>query len=369
MFISRICKNYMVDFIKTFIILISSLSLLLSVVGLVEKIDDFSPFKPTGNFFVKYIFYTLPRYIFYLMPFVTLFSALFIFSMGVRNREFLILSVAGARLRETLKPFMWVGIIITILGFLVGELIQPYYAKKINNMVSQLTEKAEFSLKNNIYLKGKDQTIINIGSFDQAKNFGKNIRLYQLKDYTLIKTIESKEFEVKDNLWIFKDVTIYDFISGKIERLPSMSYPVNFKISLAAYKDLKKIEDFSLGELIKRRKELKNVGLSNPKIDTDISGKLSYNLVTLIMLFLGISLPLGAYEKFSPIISKMKISSGSSYVITIGIGLIITILYWLVYSLFMFVGYSKILPPFIAPWITPLMFGLISLKLFYSIKE
>ncbi len=369
MFISRMCKNYMVDFIKTFVILIFSLSFLLSVIGLVEKIDDFSIYKPPGNFFVKYIFYTLPRYIFYLMPFVTLFSALFIFSIGVRNREFLILSFAGARLRDSLKPFIWLGIIITILGFLVGELLQPYYAKKINNMVSQLTEKAEVSMKNNIYLKGKDQTIINIGSFDHSKSFGKNIRVYQLKDHTLIRRIESKEFEVRDNLWIFKDVTIYDFISGKIERLPSMSYPVNFRISLAAYRDLKKIEDFSLGELIDKRKELKNVGLSNPKIDTDISGKLSYNFVSLFMLFLGISLPLGAYEKISPLFSKMKISSGSSYVITISIGLIITLLYWLVYSFFMFVGYSKILPPFLAPWITPLIFGFISLKLFSSIRE
>ncbi len=64
-----------------------------------------------------------------------------------------------------------------------------------------------------------------------------------------------------------------------------------------------------------------------------------------------------------------KARGSGSGIITIGIGLIITILYWLVYSFFMFMGYSKILPPFISPWITPLIFGFVSIRLYYAIKE
>ncbi|MCX7988193.1 MAG: LptF/LptG family permease [Thermodesulfovibrio sp.] len=369
MIFNRVCINYIKDFIKTFLMLIISMSLLLSVIGLVDKIDDFVQYKPPAIFFIKYVIYMIPRYVFYLIPFVTLISSLFIFSMGVRNREFLILSVAGGRLRQTLKPFIFLGIVVSLLGFIFGEFIQPEYTKKINNMISELTEKRKVSLKRDIYLKGKGETIVNIGSFYQDKELGNDIKIYLMENNILVKRIDSKEADITDKVWLLKNVIIYDFNTGKIEKLDNLSYPVNVKISIASFKDIKKIEEFSLGELIKKRKELKAVGLNNPKIDTDISGKLSYNFVTFFMMILGISLPLGAYEKFTFIISRIKGVSGSSGVITVGIGLIITIIYWLIYSFFMFMGYSKILPPFIAPWITPVIFGFISLKLYYSIRE
>lgn len=369
MSINRVCKIYIKDFIKTFLIFIFSMSFLLSVIGLIDKIDDFVQYKPSAIFFVKYVIYMIPRYIVYLIPFVTLISSLFIFSIGVRSKEFLILSVSGGKLKQTLKPFIFLGIIVSIFGFIVGEFIQPEYTKKINNMIYELTEKRKVSVKRDIYLKGKDEIIVNIDSFYQDKGIGNEIKIYLMKNNILIKRIDSREAEITDKIWHLKDVVIYDFNSGKIEKFESLSYPINLKISIASFKDIKKIEEFSLAELIKKRKELKAVGLSNPKIDTDISGKLSYNFVTFFMMILGISLPLGAYEKFIFIISKVKRVSETSGIITVSIGLIITIIYWLFYSFFMFMGYSKILPPFIAPWVTPIICGFISVKLYYSIRE
>lgn len=369
MFINRVCRSYINDFIKTFSVLIFSLSLLLSVLGLVDKIDDFYQYRPSVFFFLKYVLYTMPRYVFYLIPFVTLISSLFVFSMGLRSREILILCVAGGRLREMLKPFIVLGIFISIVGFIIGELIQPQFTKEINKMVSELPEKRKALLKKNIYLKGKDNTVIHIGSFYQDRGVAENIKIYQMQGYNLTKRIDSEVAEIRDNIWILKDVKIYDFTTGKIKEIDSLSYSTDVKISIAVFKDIKKIEEFSLAELIKKKRELKNAGLNNPKIDTDISGKLSYNLVTFFMMILGISLPLGASEKFSLLTSKIRGASGTSSIIIASIGLVITIIYWLVYSLFMFMGYSKIIHPLLAPWITPMIFGFISLKLYYSIRE
>lgn len=80
-----------------------------------------------------------------------------------------------------------------------------------------------------------------------------------------------------------KNGVIYDFSSGKVENFQLMNYPINLKISVATFKDIKKIEEFGVMELIQKRKELKRAGLSNPKIDTDISGRLSYNFVTFFL--------------------------------------------------------------------------------------
>lgn len=362
-----VCKSYLKEFLKVFFILLFSMSLLLSIVGLVEKIDDFMPYKPPATFFIEYSLYSMPRYFFYLIPFVTLVTSLFIFSVGVRNREFLILSVCGGRLRAILKPFLVLGIIISIFGFFFGEFVQPEFTKKVNAMIEKITMKGKDSVKKEIFLRAKDGTIIKIGQYLSEQKKAKNVKLFIIKENFLIKKIDVQEAEVGEKYWTLKNGVIYDFSSGKVENFQLMNYPINLKISVATFKDIKKIEEFGVMELIQKRKELKRAGLSNPKIDTDISGRLSYNFVTFFMMVLGISLPLGAYEKFNFIFSKAR-GSGSG-IITIGIGLIITILYWLVYSFFMFMGYSKILPPFISPWITPLIFGFVSIRLYYAIKE
>mgnify|MGYP000131032117 CR=1 FL=1 len=76
-----ICRSYIKDFLKTFMVLLFSMSALLSIIGVVEKIDDFMPYKSPALFFLKYALYSIPRYIFYLIPFVTLISSLFILSL------------------------------------------------------------------------------------------------------------------------------------------------------------------------------------------------------------------------------------------------------------------------------------------------
>lgn len=366
--INTLCKSYIMDFLKAFLILLFFMSALLAVVAIVEKIDDFIQYRPSAVFFIQYTLYSIPRYIFYLIPFVTLICSLFIFSMGVRNREFLILSVSGGRLREILKPFIVLGILISLFSFIFGEFVQPEFTKKINKLAEELTEKGKGSVQKELYLKTRDGMVVKIGKFSQDKNTGNDVKIFIIKNEILIKWLDCEEAEIKDKEWILKNAVIYDFVSGTIEKVQAINYPISVKISITAFKDIKKIEEFGISELLQKRKELKKAGLSNPKIDTDISGRLSYNFVTFFMMILGISLPLGAHEKFSFIFLKTR-SAGGSGIITAGIGVLITIIYWLLYSFFMFMGYSKILPPFVAPWITPLIFGIVSLKLYYSIRQ
>ncbi|MCX7725190.1 MAG: LptF/LptG family permease [Thermodesulfovibrio sp.] len=367
--INIVCRTYIKDFLKIFLILLLSMSLLLSIVGLVEKIDDFMPYNPSIIFFVEFILYSLPRYIFYLIPFITLVTSLFVFSMGVRSREFLILSVSGGKLREILKPFLVLGVIISILGFIFGEFIQPEFIKKLNIMIEELTQKGKVYVKKDLFVRDKDGTVIKIGSFFQEQKRAEEVKIFVIKNDILVKRIDAQQVEIGQKDWILKKCTVYDFSTGKVEKYDLMSYPVSIKISIAAFKDIKKIEEFGISELIQKRKELKKAGLSNPKIDTDISSRLSYNFVTFFMMVLGISLPLGAHERFIFLFSRAKTGAISGGIITFGIGLVITIFYWLLYSLFMFMGYSKILPSFVSPWITPLIFGFVSIKLYYSIKQ
>ncbi|MCS7203892.1 MAG: LptF/LptG family permease [Thermodesulfovibrio sp.] len=361
---NTLCKSYIFEFIKIFIVLSISMSILLSLIGLIERIDDFIPYSPKFEFFFKYLLLNTPKYLFYLIPFITLISSLFIFSVGMKRKEFLILSVSGGRLRQILTPFLFVGLAITLFGFIVGEFIQPKFNKKINILTEELIQKKKATVQKNIYFKTREENIFRIETFYPEQKRGINVKIFIFKNGKLIKKLEAAEAEIREKSWILKDAVIYDFLNGKVEKQKILNHPLSEKISISVFKEIKKIEEFGVIELIEKRKELKKTGLSNPKIDADISGRLSYNLVTFFMMILGISLPLGATEKIFLVTAKSK-----EGIITAAVGLLITVIYWILYSLFMFMGYSKIIPPFVSPWIVPLIFSFVSLKLYLSIKE
>jgi lipopolysaccharide export system permease protein len=55
--------------------------------------------------------------------------------------------------------------------------------------------------------------------------------------------------------------------------------------------------------------------------------------------------------------------------IAAGIGLFISLIYWTGYILSISMGNAGIIPPFLAPWITPALFALLALHLFRKLPE
>lgn len=374
MALNPLIKAYLKEFCKTFLLLTLSLSTLFAIVGLIEKIHDYIPFNPPITFFLKFILYSLPRYFFYLIPFVTLIATLYVFSMGVRNRELLVVSLAGGKLRRILVPFTVLSLLISISGFFFGEFLQPEFTKKLNRMVSELTEKGGSVQRSNLFLRAKDGTIVKIGQLIYSEgtvqgSTGRAVKIFILKDNALKERIDAEEAKIEREFWILKNVVHYQYGTARVERKDSYRIALDIEISSATLKDIRKLEEFGIMELIQKREELKRMGLSNPKIDADISGRLSNSFVTLFMTILGISIPLGASERLIAFLTKTKGEKAKGGALVVGVGFLIMILYWLIYSLFMFFGYSKILPPLLAPWITPVIFGVLSVKLWLSIKE
>lgn len=114
--------------------------------------------------------------------------------------------------------------------------------------------KGKDSVKKEIFLRAKDGTIIKIGQYLSEQKKAKNVRLFIIKENFLIKKIDVEEAEVGEKYWTLKNGVIYDFSSGKVENFQLMNYPINLKISIATFKDIKKIEEFGVMELIQKRK-------------------------------------------------------------------------------------------------------------------
>jgi lipopolysaccharide export system permease protein len=108
-------------------------------------------------------------------------------------------------------------------------------------------------------------------------------------------------------------------------------------------------------ELYRYYSRLEKAGFKNLKYSVRLYEKLAYPTINFVMILFGIALALN--------------TNWGGGIRAAGLGVVISVLYWFLYSTSISFGNTGILEPWLAPWISPIAFCIIG-ALFYSrIKE
>lgn len=368
-------RLYIKEFINVLAVISIGLSLVFGIIGLIDKIDNFIPYNPQISLLIMYFLFSIPRYLLYLLPMAMLLSTLFVFSMAVKRKEIIAIKAAAGKMKSLLSPFMLIGVLLVLFGFVLGEIIVPVSAKENRDITNRIIrkQKSSFFKEGVLYLKGKDGAVIRIGLYVPEENLSKEISIYKIGSDSIEERIDAAEALWQNNRWKLKGVKILNFKVGNMEALKEMDYEGISSLDVFQSEALK-IEEMTIIELIKYYKRLKEAGFKNIKLLVDINSRLSYPLINLFMLLLGISLSLGhdfsenrLFKIMTP--QKIKESNIGGGIIAGGLGLLISMIYWLGYSFCLSLGYAGAIPPIIAPWIMPVIFGAISFHLFNLIPE
>ncbi len=364
-------RLYLREFLKVFLILVFGISSIFSIISLIDKIDDFMPHKPHFSLLLGYTILSIPKFINYLMPMATLLSALFIFSQANRHREIAAIKSAGAKIKGLFAPFIVIGIILTLLGFFLGEVMVPYTSKKLYEIKNKIIKKKKgISFKEGmLYMRGKDGSIVRMSVYLPEKNMAKGISILRFDEEGLKQIIEAETAEWEGDMWRLRQVKTYDITSGKITKAREAINP-EIESPELLQEGIWKVEEMGIFELIRYNKNLRNAGFKNIKLIVDISSRLSYPVVNLFLLMLGIALSMGGDFLEKRLLPKrIKDSDVGGGIISAGIGLLISLTYWISYSFSLSLGYAGALPPLFAPWIVPIVFAGVSIYLYRHIPE
>jgi len=361
-------KLYIKEFLKVLFVLGLGISTIFSIIGLIDEVDYFMPHAPSAELLLKYILFSMPKYIHYLLPMAVLLSSLFIFSQAVKRKEIVAIKASGGKMKSLLTPFVAMGVALTAFGFVLGEFIVPGASKSVHDISNTITkkEKRDVFKEGALYMRGKDGSIVQISLYLPDSNISKGISIFRFDEGGLKERINAETGEWKNNAWKLKKVTLYDIRRGRVVTAPEIEY--SYIESPKIFQD-KEVEEMSMTGLIKYQKRLNEAGFKNTKLTVDISARRSYPLINLFMLFLGMSLSLGGafHQNFlERIMEGGRLGSG---IITTGLGLAISLIYWIGYSFFLSLGYAGTIPPVSAPWIMPLIFAAVSVYLYNHIPE
>lgn len=361
-------RHYIKEFFKMLSIIALGLALIFSLLDLIDKIDDFMPGRPSIFKLILYALLNLPKYLYYLLPVALLICSLFIFSQASRNKELVVIKATGGRLKYLFYPFIISGILLSLFGFVIGEVVVPDFSGQSHELKNTLTKKGEKLTfrEGTLWLRGTEGSPIRIELYIPEKKIAKGVSIFVTGKEFLKKRIEaeeaewievpSSEFQTPNSkgLWKLKNVIIYDIEGGKVNRISEMDYP--YLESPDFFNEgIKKPEEMGIGELYRYTKRLKAAGFRNTKLIVDLNSKGSYPLTNFFMMLLGISLSL-----------RGRVGGG---LFAAGLGLLISFIYWLGYTLMLSMGYAGIMPPAIATWLVPIIFGTVAIHLFRKIPE
>ncbi|MEW6002622.1 MAG: LptF/LptG family permease [Nitrospirota bacterium] len=356
-------RHYIGEFFKLFFIVTLGLSLIFSLLDIIDKVDDFRPGESSIDMVILYVLLSLPKYLLYLMPIATLICSLFIFGQASRNKELVIVKATGGRLKTLFYPFIISGIFLSIFSLLIGEFVIPDFTRRSYELKYALEKKGQkFAFKEGtLWLRSTDGSPVRIELYIPDKKIAVDVSIFVYGKGFLKKRIEAEKAEwietgvsSQRGIWMLRKATIYDVESGKISGIAEMEYP-NLESPNFFSDAIKKPEEMGMVELYEYAKRLNNAGFRNTKLIVDLNLKGSYPLTNFFMLLLGISLSL-----------RNNFGGG---LFAAGLGLFISLLYWLGYTLMLSLGYAGIVPPFLSAWTIPILFGIAAIFLFVKIPD
>jgi len=356
-------RHYLKEFFKLLSLIGTGLALIFSILDLIDKIDDFMPNKPSLESLLLYTSFNFPKYLLYLLPAAMLICSLFIFSQASRNKEFVVIMATGGRLKSLFFPFIILGILVSIFAFIVGETVVPDFSRRSNELKNTLTDqdkKLTFK-EGTIWLIATDGSPVRIELYIPEKKLAKGVSIFVSGEDFLKERLEAEEAEwiktesqSSEGIWRLKNVTIYDIKSGKVNNTAGLDFPYLESPDFFSA-GIKKPEEMGIGELYRYTERLKRAGFRNTNLLVDMNSKVSYPFINLFMILLGISLSM-----------RSKVGGG---LFAAGLGLLISTIYWFAYTMMLSLGYAGVMPPIVATWFVPTVFGIVTVYLFRNIQE
>jgi len=346
-------------YLKDFLILLSIITLglasVFSLLELIGRIDDFVAGR-SSYILLLYAIYNIPKLLLYLLPMSVLICSLFVFSQANRRKEITAVKAAGGRLRRLFTPFVITGLVIAVSAFLLGEIVAPDFSRKAEELKNSFQGKDKRIIFNEggLWLKSMQGYPVKMDLYIIDKKAASGIIIFVTDDNFLREKILAEKAVWDGQKWVLQNVTRYDFISGKKAQVPSMQYPDLESPDFFA-KEIKSTEEMSVFELYRYIERLKKAGFKNKKLMVDINSKISFPIINLFMMLLGIAL-------------AVRAGFGGG-LFSAGLGLLTSLFYWLSYSFSLSMGYAGIIPPLLSAWIIPFIFGTFAVVLFLNIQE
>lgn len=351
-------RYFLKEFFKFFLIFIFSITSILLIAEFFDKADEFYANKSPLYLTLQYLIYNCPKFILYASPMASLFAILITIGIASNLKETVAIKAGGGSLKKLFAAFLVLGAIISVFTFVVGETIVPAATRKaayVRNVKILKRSPVITFREEALWLKGLDGSLIRIRDFVQDSDKILQTSIFSFDpNFKLEKRIESEEAEWADGAWKLKNSTVFNLDTRMREQHDilvsnAMDEPKIFK------EEVKKPDEMNFMELKDYYNRLEKAGFKNLKYKVQLYEKLALPTVNFVMIVFGVALALN--------------TRWGGGIRAAGLGIVVTIFYWLAYTVSTSLGNAGAIMPWLAPWIGPVVFGITGSLMYVNIKE
>lgn len=351
-------KYFLKEFFRYFVIVLLGLTAISIVAEFFDKASEFYSENPPFLLIVQYLLLQTPRVILYALPFASLFSILMTIGMASKWNEMVIIRASGSSTKMLFSFFLVMGVIISLVALLLGETVVPAATKKASwiRKVQILKQSPKIVHgKEAIWMKGSDSSFVRISGFVEDGNRVLKTSIFKFTpSFGLDKRIEANGAEWAGDAWVLNNVKVFDIENNVMNKYDSLI--TNLIEEPKIFRDeMKKPKEMNFMELHAYYSRLQKAGFKNLKYLVRLYEKLAYPAINFVMVLFGIALALN--------------SNWGGGVRAAGLGIIISIVYWLLYSVTISLGNTGVLQPWLAPWVSPIVFGIAGGIMYSKINE
>lgn len=353
-------RYFLRQFLILFGVLSVGLSISVSLLDLLSSLSGFITFNPPVSGLLKYAALRLPGFLLYVIPMSALLCSIFAVSHAVRANETVAVMAAGGRLKMVFAPFLIAGLLISAGGFALGEFGVPKSeraARLLKDKLKHRKTRPSLFKDGSMWIRAGDGALVRIDLYVENKDTFRGLSIYRIEADRIAEIVEAKEaaYIAKSDppQWMLKDVRKIETATGRITRLAQMNYATLGSPSVLR-EDSQTSAEMGIMELASYLARLKEAGFKSQRLGVDLHGKLAYPLISFLMVMLGVSF---ATER------SMKGLVAAAF------GIMISLLYFFGYTMMVSLGYAGIVPPWVAAWTVPALFGLIGIHFYSKIPE
>lgn len=342
----RLLRNYFLkEWLSSFLISLGVFTLVFSIGNLVKLVDlivnkGVNPLKVLKLFSLM-----VPFSLVYTIPISTLISTLLTFGKASADNEIVALKASGISCKRISLPFLVLGTILSLTSFIFMDKVLPYTHYRARELMFNIGRKNPTAyLEPGTFIKSFKNHIIFF--YGMKKNQLRNVRIYVSEEGKPLRTIIAERATVEEAgpsqmlLKLFNG-TSDEVDPGRRDRFYKLNFKYySLKLNLKNFQKGridKKPEEYTIKELKANIRKLKEKEIDPLPLVSELNKRYAQPFTCLAFIMIGFPLGIRAQRREKSI----------GY----GIGLLIIILYYVIFLASESMILNRLIPAKIGHWI------------------
>lgn len=324
-----------------------------NVTELLERMNFFLDRNISASSILLYYLYKSPFFLVQFSPVAALFAVVFSLGMLNRNRELVAMITQGVSFFRLVRVLYIAGIFLSVFFIFFNDLVVVRFQARAGEMNRAFRNMAHQRDKADLNMYGKENYVYHIRFYHFQEKRMTGIQVLNVQDnkekVNFRIDAESARWDREKNIWIFSNGLIRTFNKdGNLlatEKFGQKDISLPERPGDFEYEE-KDVDELTIRQSLAYIRSLKLKGFRYQNELVDFHLKFAFPFACLLMILIGA--PLSLY------------STKSVVIISFGLSLLVTFIYWVILSIGISMGKNGILPAFLAVWLGNILFSFVS---------